>query len=192
MADWLAGTYGGIWREEGGLLGAGFPLSAETLLGALLGALLALGLSRLIAHAWRRFARGRRHRSAARPLPCGDSRCGLEEFSREVEERLDAKLDRLQEILADVDRVLGRSPRTAPASGSRPVSPSPRLADPENGDLLRGAPNVEGDQRPITEEERERVIALAADGATPETISESVGLLRGEVDLILRLYGREA
>lgn len=199
MVDWLAVISRDVGSEDGGILGAGLPVSAEALvaalLGGLLGALVAIGVSCLLRRVWVRLAGtapGGSGRPSAKDLPCGDARCGLEEFSREVEARLDAKLDRLQGLLAEADRVLGRSLRTASSSGSRPASASPRPADCGNGDLLRGAPAIEGDPRPITEEERERVIALAADGATPESISDAVGLLRGEVDLILRLYGREA
>jgi hypothetical protein len=59
---------------------------------------------------------------------------------------------------------------------------------------IRQQGHAEGEPRvgalEITQEERDLVLSLAAGGKSPETISDTLGLHRGEVDLILRLFRR--
>jgi hypothetical protein len=90
---------------------------------------------------------------------------GLRELADEVESRLDAKLDRLDVLLAQVRRVL------RDAGGGLDSK-------------------LDGEETPAGEPhgERARVLALAAGGKPAEAIAEEVGLRRGEVDLILRLH----
>lgn len=149
----------------------------DLILAAFLGACAALALSYLAGRSAARRSKSQgRSRSGAQglrapdlPPPCDRAACGLEEFAREVEGRLDAKLDRLERLLKAADIVLSGQ---APAQRDRGGEPAVEL-------------------RGITEGERERVLELAAVGESPESISQAVGLLRGEVELILKLFGRD-
>ena len=158
---------------------------------------------------------------------CESAECALREFTREVEDRLDAKLDRLERLLKAADRVLceydaesgaalrdgleegvfaqGVVKRPLPAGRHR-LHGDTECHGADSHGAESGATGEDGaigsaDSSPsgsvevelgtVTSAERERVLALAAGGKSPEAISETVGLVRGEVDLILRLYGRE-
>jgi hypothetical protein len=107
---------------------------------------------------------------------------GLREFSREVEARLDERLDRLEALVREADIILLRGPellrRPEPFERS---TPSFQPEEPAGGGSPEGVA--------ITPHERERVIALARSGERPEAVAEAVGLRPGEVDLILRLHG---
>ena len=96
------------------------------------------------------------------------SREGLRQFALEVEGRLDRKLDRLEVLVEEARKILGEElfSREEPLAGERRED---RLGLPSDA-------------------ERQRVLALAAAGNRPEAIAQAVGLLRGEVDLILRLH----
>lgn len=115
---------------------------------------------------------------------CESAECGLQEFAHEVETRLDAKLDRLERLLGMADSFLGGSA----ASSTDPDVPA---EDRESAEGRESTAATESGLGSITADQRERVLVLAADGQSPEAISEAVGLIRGEVDLILRLYGRQ-
>ncbi|MGQ9590915.1 MAG: hypothetical protein ACUVYA_11535 [Planctomycetota bacterium] len=157
------------------LEGRGGRSILDLIVAAFLGACAAFALSYLAGRAAARRSKAeRRSRTGAQglrapdlPPPCDRAACGLEEFAREVEGRLDAKLDRLEKLLKAADLVLAAQ------------APGRRDAGGETAAELRG----------ITEEERERVLELAAVGESPESISHAVGLVRGEVDLILKLFG---
>jgi len=99
---------------------------------------------------------------------------GLRRFAEEVEERLDAKLDRLEDLVKEARSLIERFP----AGAARPAAPRGAAAEMAPGDPLSA----------VSVGDRERVLQLAAMGNVPEQIAESVGLLRGEVDLILRLH----
>jgi hypothetical protein len=99
---------------------------------------------------------------------------GLRRFAQEVEERLDAKLDRLEDLVKEARGLVER----LPAGAARPAAPRSVPAEVAPGDPLSA----------VSVGDRERVLQLAAMGKVPEQIAESVGLLRGEVDLILRLH----
>ena len=113
---------------------------------------------------------------------------GLEEVARAVEARLDEKIDRLEHLVREADRVLealglyvdalnGAGAAAKPASGEREPVRERTQAEPHPRDTLSA----------VTPEARERVLALARAGKRPESISEALGLRRGEVDLILGL-----
>jgi hypothetical protein len=110
---------------------------------------------------------------------------GLREFAREVEERLDAKLDRLEVLVRPAGTLSGTSDTTpeleGPSSDSPPILPGAPGAAPRRGEGLDSF-------RP---EDKDVVLSMAARGAGPEAIAEAAGLLRGEVDLILRLHRSE-
>lgn len=96
------------------------------------------------------------------------SRQGLLELTREVEERLDRKLDRLEVLVREAKRMLGceLNAKDEALEGQGVLRSSTTASAPE----------------------RERVLALLASGKRPEAIAQAVGLQRGEVDLILRLH----
>jgi hypothetical protein len=151
-------------------IGAGEALDGRLLLAALLGALLALaGLALL--RAARGLIRGRRHGpvSGATASLRRDAELiegGLQELAREVEERLDRKLDRLEALMAEA-RAL-RVPGAPVAEQGRRVSRDDLLGE-------------------VSQVDREKVLSLAALGKRADAIAEEAGLPRGEVDLILRL-----
>jgi hypothetical protein len=93
---------------------------------------------------------------------------GLRAFAREAEEKLDRKLDRLEVLVKEAKGLL----RDEQDPG----------ADPLDGEGAEDSLNTPGAS------ERERVLLLAAAGERPEAIAQAVGLLRAEVDLILRLH----
>ena len=141
-------------------------LDGRLLLAALLGALLALaGLALLRAARAAIRSRGHGQGGSLR----GDAErieAGLRELAREVEERLDRKLDRLEALMAEA--------RALRVPGAPVPEPGRRAA---RDDLL-------GD---VSQVDREKVVSLAARGKRADAIAEEVGLPRGEVDLILRL-----
>ena len=160
-------------------LGMSWSELLQSLAAGFLGALVALWVVGRLRARLRRGGRGGVFRLGAGqskfPAECEHVGCGLEEFSREMEERLDTKLDRLEELLKEADRVLyGEAGKTA----------SERLRG------AAGGASLEGDLGQITADERQQVLALAGGGKSPAAISEATGLPQGEVDLILRLYGR--
>jgi len=110
---------------------------------------------------------------------------GLRELAEEVESRLDAKLDRLDLLLAQVRRVL----RDAGGGLDAELDlDSPRLSTREASSRSLGADEPASPLGPVSDGERARVLALAAGGKPSDAIAEEVGLRRGEVDLILRLH----
>jgi hypothetical protein len=155
-----------------------FPLVAaaflEALPAAVLGAVLVLGALGLL-HLWRRSRNGPGPEAARAEIARLES--GLREFALEVETRLDARIDRLEALLAQSRN--GAGPGTAGVAAPEP--PRGAVAEPGSGrreDLLSA----------VSQADRERVLALAALGKRTDAIADSVGLLRGEVDLILRLH----
>jgi hypothetical protein len=98
----------------------------------------------------------------------------LRQLGAELEGRLEEKLDRLEMLLAASRRV-GADCGEPGASRLQP-EPARELpaADPQTGG--------------VSARDQERVLQLAALGKLPDAIAQSVGLLRGEVDLILRLH----
>jgi hypothetical protein len=136
---------------------------------------------------------------------------GLRQFAREVEERLDSKLDRLELLVREADRVL----KGLEAQSQTVTSDSKAELDgkgvggangngtPENGAAgnvvstkgieTQGTGNQGRASRrrdpldAITSTERERVLTMNREGLAPEAIAEATALRRGEVDLILRL-----
>jgi hypothetical protein len=146
-------------------------LDARLILAAFLGAVLALAGLAAIRMALARV----RRRAGGAPSGAGASlqrdaerfEGGLRELAREVEERLDRKLDRLEALVAEA-----RSIEAA--------------ADSTQGTGGRGA--REDSLGGVSQDERERVLALAAMGKRADAIAEEAGLPRGEVDLILRLH----
>jgi hypothetical protein len=164
-------------------IGAGEALDGRLLLAALVGALLALaGLALL--RAARGLIGGRRHGpvSGATASLRRDAELiegGLQELAREVEERLDRKLDRLEALMAEARalRVLG--PSTDPARGF----PAPGAPVAEQGRRV-SRDDLLGE---VSQVDREKVLSLAALGKRADAIAEEAGLPRGEVDLILRL-----
>ena len=171
----------------------------DALPSALAGAILAL----LLAGPGRRWLRrllGRESRESGERRfsgSCESTECGLREFAHEVETRLDAKLDRLERLLTAADQVLGHANELDGLGGETATlqemvalgQDAPSTGREESPSELQGAAEPVLDS--VTSDERERVLALAADGKSPEDISEAVGLIRGEVDLILRLYRSE-
>ena len=138
----------------------------DLVLPALAGAALALSVLLLLRPWRRRAARGAEDkREQAWMREAEGIERGLRVLAEEVESRLDAKLDRLDILLAQVRRVLRE------AGGG--------LEAKLDGDTPPG-PESHGD--------RARVLALAAGGKPADAIAEEVGLRRGEVDLILRLH----
>lgn len=166
MAGLVMADAGGEWSGLGSLL-----------LAAFLGALLALVLQRLFQ---RRLERGATSTRAEQ---------GLREFAHEVEERLDVKLDRLEQLVRETRSVMDSSGGSG--ASSRPVSVR---KDPEesggeaHGDPLGTVTHGTVTLGTVSKADRDRVLELAALGTVPEQIAESVGLLGGEVDLILRLH----
>ena len=155
-----------------------WPRAGRMVAPAFAGAIIALGMQSV----WRRW-RGRRQRrlselaGASETIAGRDADsagAGLREFAREVEGRLDAKLDRLELLLNQSSAIL----EGLEARG--------------RGSLIsegRPEPGPRGES--VSPDDRDHVLALAAMGKKPEEIAEEVGLLRGEVDLILRLHRRE-
>lgn len=93
----------------------------------------------------------------------------LKALTTEVEARLDTRLDRLESLLKRSDAALGAGKALElPRRGS--------------GSQRWDAINT------VSHADRNRVLELASLGELPESIAGSVGLLRGEVDLILRLH----
>ena len=139
----------------------------DLVLPALAGAALALSVL-LLLRPWRkhraRGAEGDAREQAWMREAEGIER-GLRVLAEEVESSLDAKLDRLDDLLVQVRRVLR-----------------------EAGGGLEA--KLDGDAPPDPEShgDRARVLALAAGGKPADAIAEEVGLRRGEVDLILRLH----
>jgi hypothetical protein len=201
----------------GSLLAADLlPLPAGLLWGAL-GALGAAALAGALLIA-RRAAR-RRRAAAGAGHALDDLRRlehGLREFAREVEGRLDVKLDRLELLVREGERVLCGLELYADALAGAVLAGDGRHAEEEDeppprddlparagveqfgGRLQPSAPPLAGELPAsgppprralgaITSAERERVLALARAGKGSESISETVGLRRGEVDLILGL-----
>jgi len=161
---------------------------------ALLGAILALLLAGPGRRRLQRLLRWKAGEQAGGRFAgsCESSECGLRDFAHEVETRLDAKLDRLERLLSSADGVLNETPGPRDPAGET-VTLQEGVALGQDGPAARSDSDgaVEPELGSVTSFERERVLALAADGKSSEAISEAVGLIRGEVDLILRLYGRE-
>jgi hypothetical protein len=88
-----------------------------------------------------------------------------------VERRLDSKLDRLESLLNEADRVLEAAPHPpAPGVAAGPAKTRPpRLLPSGRWDPLDA----------MSQADRQRVVELASLGELPETIAHSVGLLRG-------------
>ena len=138
----------------------------DLVLPALAGAALALCVLLLI-RPWRRHPPrgGEDPREQAWMREAEGIERGLRVLAEEVESSLDAKLDRLDQLLVQVRRVLrdaGGGLEAKLDGGAPPDSES-------HGD-------------------RARVLALAAGGKPADAIAEEEGLRRGEVDLILRLH----
>ncbi len=93
----------------------------------------------------------------------------LKALTTEVETRLDVKLDHLESLLKRSNEILG--PKKAP-------EPPRRQPGGQRWDAINT----------VSHADRNRVLELASLGELPESIAGSVGLLRGEVDLILRLH----
>lgn len=146
-------------------LAADWPAGWGLWIPALLGAALALGALALIRLA---AVIGRRSRRPANRVDAEALDAGLRSFAREVEVRLDLKIDRLERLVAE----------------ARSVLPRPGI------DEVESTPSTEanGPMCTVSAGDRERVLKLAELGKMPEAIAGSVGLLRGEVDLILRLH----
>jgi hypothetical protein len=153
---------------------------AAVISGAVLGGLLALFLKDRLGRA------GASSPQAARFLEEVESaEQGLREFTREVEERLDAKLDRLEVLVRQARALSGHPEGSAdegePALDSAPILPGPSFTAPRRSEDLES----------LRPEDKDIVLSMAAGGAGPEAIAEAAGLLRGEVDLILRLHRSE-
>lgn len=123
---------------------------------------------------------------------------GLRQFAREVEERLDSKLDRLELLVREADRVLkGLDAHTGSAPDGRkttPSAPSSLSGASSGGAPSNGASTAKGGAAKrrdpldaITSTERDRVLSMNREGLAPEAIAEATAMRRGEVDLILRL-----
>jgi len=163
----LLGNWGGAFQQAW--------LPAVLAAALVLAALLVLR----VANRWLR--RGRESQEAARAVDIlsvlGEvqrAKADLAELGTQLENRIDEKLDRLERLIAasrrlgdDGAEVEPHRPAPQPATDHRPV------------DSQAGG---------VSARDRERVLQLAALGKLPETIAQSVGLLRGEVDLILRLH----
>jgi len=152
------------------------------LLPAVLGAALALSLllaSRIAGRLLRRL-RGARLPKEGAVRGLEEAHLELRALAGEVERRLDSKLDRLESLLNEADRVLEAAPHPpAPGVAAGPAKTRPpRLLPSGRWDPLDA----------MSQADRQRVVELASLGELPETIAHSVGLLRGEVDLILRLH----
>ena len=180
MAAPVAADSGSTWPGIGSLLLVGF-----------LGAVLALLLQHLVlSRVARRSAR--RRQDAGSPEGVRGAWAsevkrngqGLREFAHEVEERLDLKLDRLEQLVREARSVMDPQGGTDPSS--RPVSVPRGVWEAIPREALR-----EGRGDPlgtVSTADRKRVLELAGTGSAPEQIAESLGLPRGEVDLILRLH----
>ena len=105
-----------------------------------------------------------RRLTRARKLEAGaDSiRRSLCDIAEDVQASLDARIERLEGLLRDSRDIAPELPR-------KPHARLDAVAD-------------------VSAADRSRVLELAELGQLPDAIAESVGLLRGEVDLILRLH----
>jgi hypothetical protein len=133
---------------------------------AFLGALMAVAALLLL----RLVSRLRRHgalRDEARRMEEG-----LRSLSIEVEARLDSKLDRLESLLRDARSL---------------TAPTLRRVDPV-AEVPPEARTRWDSLGSVSSADRNRVLQLAELGKLPDAIADAVGLLRGEVDLILRLH----
>jgi hypothetical protein len=119
---------------------------------------------------------------------------GLRQFAGEVGELLDRKLDRLEVLVAEADRVLDAlGHHEGPGEGGGAEGPSGRTetlgaaiaAAASESAASRG---TSGGLDGITPAQRERILTLGQEGHGPEAIADAVSLRRGEVDLILRLH----
>lgn len=150
-----------------------FPAWSElraALVPATLGALFAVCTMMLIQRLLRRRLRSSGGESDAERVDLG-----LRGFASEVESRLDAKLDRLEALLREARGISGLA------------GPSTRTVEP----ALRVPPEARSrwdSLGTVSSADRNRVLQLAQMGELPEAIADTVGLLRGEVDLILRLH----
>ncbi|HVR76348.1 MAG TPA: hypothetical protein VMT52_18610 [Planctomycetota bacterium] len=142
-----------------------WPAGGRLWIPAILGAALALGTLALIRLAGRL---RRRSGGAANRVDAEALDEGLRAFAREVEVRLDLKIDRLERLLAE----------------ARSVLPRPGIDEVDS----TSSAEADGPMSTVSAGDRERVLKLAELGKMPEAIAGSVGLLRGEVDLILRLH----
>jgi len=153
---------------------------AAVLAGAVLGGLVALLLKDRLGG-----AAGSSPRAARFLREIESAERGLREFAREVEERLDAKLDRLEVLVRQARTLSGPSEggpeMEGPATDSSPILQGSSCAAPRRSEGLES----------LRPEDKDLVLSMAARGAGPEAIAEAAGLLRGEVDLILRLHRSE-
>jgi hypothetical protein len=129
----------------------------------------------------------------------GDPRADLEleRLAGVMERRLDERIDRLEALIPEADRALralelyvdalsGIAERLPAADGSRGDGEPVKARAAPDGDG-RDVPDPAGRDVHGAAAARERVLALARAGKRPESISEALGLRRGEVDLILGL-----
>jgi hypothetical protein len=137
-----------------------------------LGALVALGGAAIVRAAlgiWRR--RGRARETETLEAAADRLECGLRDLAREVEDRLEQKLDRLEALVAE-----------ARALTSPPAPPGIAFTEDQ------GRAASEESFGDVSQHHRQRVLTLARMGKRAEAIAEEAGLPRGEVDLILRLH----
>ncbi len=159
---------------------------------AVLGAVLSLGVLLVLGLVTRR------GRAASRSLQAEALEAGLRAFAAEVEARLDAKIDRLEALLVTARTVLREGVAKGAAKGAAKGTgegAAEGAADAVRGvrsgsvaALPHGALGSRWDAAAVSLADRNRVLQLAEMGKLPESIADSVGLLRGEVDLILRLH----
>ena len=151
---------------------------------AVLGAVLSLGVLLVLGLVTRR------GRAASRSLEAQALEAGLRAFAAEVEVRLDAKIDRLEALLVAARSVLREGVTEGAAKGAAEGA-TDAVRGVRSGSMAalgRGAPGSRWDVAAVSLADRNRVLQLAEMGKLPESIADSVGLLRGEVDLILRLH----
>lgn len=93
----------------------------------------------------------------------------LQGLTSSIVQQIDGRLVRLEELLRQSSGF---------TSAQRPAEVSRRLQGGGRWDPLSS----------VNSADRNRVVELASMGELPAAIADSVGLLRGEVDLILRLH----
>jgi hypothetical protein len=104
----------------------------------------------------------------------------LRELAGEMEARLDAKLERLQGLLAEAEGVLRRLEERMD-SARRSDRPAAECS-----------PQTERDDTAPRDPERQRIVDLYRRGLSIEAIVAEVGLPRGEVELIVNLERHRA